>query len=409
MPNVAFSVTEKFAIDPILTLRAPLPPRAQNQWGGGLEQEEMVSWRVVAWQGIQSELIARILAIFISVLATADTLIHFASGLHTIVLDKSAAYAHFKQAAWFAALMIIGSITAVIWPAFCARCRYSPPAPSADNLTPAIERLWQRVVEDGPQPDLEHLRNIWRQSSLEDKRAFALIFDTDMSGNFRVVRENLATTVYRRVDLRERQVRWLSSRGIVDGVNRGEPVGNFSFTFYYHATSERALESILKSKKVEVRHEKAFRGAFVSTLPEQAYGRCILAFYRNIERASVLEHGFQVGGQDRYWAGFSHDIPVTGQTLDYIILQNGNDAECQDLERRCEQWAGRRIRVISLLTAEEYLAPVRRLNMGIPSEWPADDAMAEQIQHTLEFRARSEAEVPNEAQLRAEERLMALG
>lgn len=42
MPPISFSLTEKAVIDPILTLRAPLPP---------LEPGQPESWTAEIWQG----------------------------------------------------------------------------------------------------------------------------------------------------------------------------------------------------------------------------------------------------------------------------------------------------------------------------------------------------------------------
>ncbi len=229
----------------------------------------------------------------------------------------------------------------------------------------------------------------WRQSSLEDKHWLVQVFNHDGTESFKAVRTELADTVYQPVQhLGDRRVKWLSAKEVDQlTTNARMQASVCNRSFFYHATSERALESILKSKKVEVRHEKAFRGAFVSNQPETGFGRCILAFKRNIERLSSLEHGFQTG-QNRYWAGFSRDIPVTDSTLAYIMLDGGTEAECSDMEVCCQQWTGRPIKVVSLQGAEEHLAFVQRLDMGIPSEWPSEDnRMGQKILNTLRARA----------------------
>ncbi len=389
MPAISFSLTEKAVIDPILTLRAPLPP---------LEPDQTASWTATVWQGIQSELVARVVAVFTSVFAAADALIHLATGMYKGICllaganyNKSVVYGHFRQAAWFAVLTVAGSIAGVMWPGVFKHCRYSPPSPSDSfpDAPPSVKELATAVQRGDQQPPFDQLKQLWRQSSLEDKHWFVQVFNHDGTESFRTVRTELADTVYQPVQhLRDRQVKWLSAEEVDQRTtNAWRQASVYNRSFFYHATSERALESILKSKKVEVRHEKAFRGAFVSNQPETGFGRCILAFKRNIERLSSLEHGFQTG-QNRYWAGFSRDIPVTDSTLAYIMLDGGTEAERRDMEARCQQWTGRQIKVVSLRDAQEHLASVQRLDMGIPSEWPSEgDRMGQKILNTLRARA----------------------
>jgi hypothetical protein len=396
MPAISFSLMEKAVIDPILTLRAPLPP---------IEPDQTASWTATVWQGIQSELVARVVAVFTSVFAAADALIHLSTGMYKGICllagasyHKSAVYRHFRQAAWFTMLTVMGSVAGVIWPGVLKHCRYSPP-PHSDNFPdapPSVQELAVAVQRGDQQAPFDQLKRLWRQSSLEDKHWFVQVFNHDGTDSFRAVRTELADTVYQPIQhLRDRQVKWLSAEEVdqrTTNVWRQTSVCNRSF--FYHATSERTLESILKSKKVEVRHEKAFRGAFVSNQPETGFGRCILAFKRNIERLSSLEHGFQTG-YNRYWAGFSRDIPVTDSTLAYIMLDGGTVKECRDMEARCQQWTGRQIEVVSLRGAEEYLASVQRLDMGIPSEWPSegDGRMGQMILNTLRARAAIAAQI----------------
>lgn len=427
MSSVSFSLTEKAVIDPILTLRAPPSP---------LEPAQTASWTEIVWQGAQSEVIARVLAIFASVFAVADASIHFSTGIYKgacllarASYNKSDVYGHFRQAGWFAGFAIVGSVAGVAWPDIFKHCRYSPPAPSNHfplisppsiqkppstfregeqqsfsdhfpDIPISIQKLATAVQGGEQQAPFDQLKQFWKQSPLEDKHWFVQVFSHDGTKSFKTVRTELADTVYRPVQhLKDRQVKWLSADEVDQRTsNAWKQASVCNRSFFYHATSERALESILKSKKVEVRHEKAFRGAFVSTQPETGFGRCILAFNRNIERLSSLEHGFQAG-RSTYWAGFSRDIPVTDSTLAYIMLDGGTEEECRDLEARCLQWTGRPIQVVSLRDAEEHLASVQRLDMGIPSEWPSEDErMGQKILNTL--RARAGVAVQNRVQPR---------
>lgn len=111
MLTTSSSLTEKVIIDPILTLRAPLQPN------------QTVSWTATVWQGIQSEVIARVVAVFTSVVAAIDALIHFVTGVYKGACllartsdSESIVFAHFRQAAWFTGLAVVGSIAGVVWP-----------------------------------------------------------------------------------------------------------------------------------------------------------------------------------------------------------------------------------------------------------------------------------------------------
>lgn len=412
MQSVSFSFTEKIIIDSVLSMRAPLSP---------IDAEQSSEFRTEIWHVIESEILARIASILTSVFAAADTFAHLLVGLYKgtyLILrnvchlspatwNSAEVYGHFQRAASFSGLTIIGSLTGLICPDALRYYRYSPPAPLSsredtntllgdDINTPEALRQLAHMVEGGQeQAPFNQLRQFWNQSSLENKHWFVHTFSRAGSENLRTVRVNLADTVYRPITrpLQERQIQWLSGQEIDQRINHVRDRANaFNRAFFSHATSKNALESILKSKKVEVRHERAFRGAFVSTQPEVGFGRCILAFKRNIERLSPLEHGF-LAGQNTYWAGFSHDIPVTDTTLAYIILDGGTDRECRELQEQCQQWTGRLIDVISLRDVGDRLDTVQRLGMGIPTEWPGgDERTGQRILNTL--RARVSVEVP---------------
>lgn len=397
MATVSFSLTEKIIIDTILSLRAPLEP----------DQSSCIA---KMGQGLQSEVIARIAAIFTSVFAIADAFIHFTTGVCKAadLLAKSiccwssnytitTVYAHFKQAAWFSGLAIAGSIAGVIWPGIFKHCRYIPSASFLD-VPASIRKLADDILNNPQKIPLSLLKERWRQLSLEDKHWFVQIFNQDRAPSFKAVRTELASTVYQPLrSLRDRQIRWLSPEEIdqhMQGLWRY--VNSCHQPFFYHATSQEALEAILKSRKVEVRHEKAFRGAFVSTTPETVFGRCILAFKKSIERLSPLEHGFPVN--QGYWAGFSRDIPVADSTLACIILDSNSELERKELQERCKQWTGRAIEVILLQDATPFLQEANTLNMGIPSEWNSDDEkMAQKIQGVLTARALAPVRVEKEA------------
>lgn len=368
MPSISFSLTEQWIINPVLTMRAPLPPGPEP------------TWTATVWQAIESEVVARIVALFTSVVALLDTLVHLAVGICTFKVE------HFKQAAWFGFLTLIGSIAGMIWPDVFKKCPYSPPPPSYD-FPDHIRKLADM--------DMDTLKKFWKEASLEDRHWFVLFFNRS---EFHPIRATLARDVY--ATLEAYNVRWLSSEEVDARIQH-----ICSQAFFYHATSEKALESILKSKRVEVRHEKAYRGAFASTQPETGFGRCILAFRRNIERLSTLQHGFPLCWYT-YWAGFSRDIPVTEETLAYIMLDGGSYQECQEMKAKVSAWAGRPIEVITLSSARRYLNEVQNLGMGIPSEWPGNDPQKDTIINTMRARAAAQYAVQPAMMLQQRQMLM---
>jgi hypothetical protein len=389
MPEVSFSLTERFVIDPTLYLCAPLryPPEKPPRF---IEK---------ACSVIKSEVFARFTALFTSALAAPDALIHFSTGVYkgsSLLLKKwtrigsaagssSEVYAHFRRARLFAVVTLIGSLAGAIWPGVLKYFRYSPPPPpNEESISPsdapdAIVALSKAVQEDKEKDPFPQLRNFWEKSSLSDKHWFVQIFN-QLPEPFKAVRVVLADMVYRSIavsPLSQKQIKWLNSNEVTwNGNFTFQDVPNSRNAFFFHATSEKALESILKSKKIEVRHEKAYRGAFVSTQPEYSFGPCVLAFKRNIERVSKLEHGFTIN-QETYWAGFSHDIPVTQFTLACVIIDTmyGNE---QDFENKCQKWAGWKITIESREAIRWTLDAIKLLNMGIPKEWPQEGEAAGQ-------------------------------
>ena len=128
MVSISFSLTEKIIIDPVLSLCAPLPPNGPQDWTAQI------------WNVAESELLARLDVIFISVFAAADALIHLATGVYKgaylalkdICCLTPATWSgkevchHFQRAAFFTGLTIIGSLTGVMWPGVVSYFRYSP-------------------------------------------------------------------------------------------------------------------------------------------------------------------------------------------------------------------------------------------------------------------------------------------
>lgn len=240
------------------------------------------------------------------------------------------------------------------------------------------------------QHPFKELKDFWQQTNLTGKHSFVQQFKHK---DYEVVREVLADTVYRHID-NKRNVQWLNEDAISDKLELNiKGIKTFSKGFFYHATSEMALQSILTSKKVEVRHEKAYRGAFVSTQPELCFGKCVLVFNRSIERLSKLSIGF-ILDKKTYWAGFSSDIPVEDNTLAYIILDSKLEEERRALEYKCLLWANRKISVVLIDTADQVIKKVEALGMGIPNEWPfGGEKVAVLVYNSLKAHAEKMLEV----------------
>lgn len=395
MANVSFSLTDRFIINPLLSMRGSLPIDPANPPGLGA--------RICHYAN--SEGTARVIGAFASVFAAADCAVHTASGIYKgsyLLLRKlnccclnpapwssQEVRGHFSQAGKFAVLTLIGSVAGAVWPdVFNYFLPSTPIVNNEDNVSNEDDKSWTdapeellelvKAVKNGEEKaPYERLRNYWRGASLNNKNWFVKIFGSDNSDKFAPVREELARMVYRHIDqpsdrqqLHNRRLTWHSGNEIDARIkNVWNASKTFNKGFFFHATPERNLESILKGRKVEVRHEKLYRGAFVSTRPETGFGPCILVFKRNIERLSRLEHGFTMGNRT-YWAGFSQDIPVTEESLAYIILNHADEGKRLELEVNCKAWTGRKIEVISLRNAAHNLEAVEGLDMGIPIEWP---------------------------------------
>src|SRR6202030_4026114 len=118
-------------------------------------------------------------------------------------------------------------------------------------------RLAEAVKKGEEQAPYAQLRKYWQTASLENKHWFVKIFGSDKSDKYAAVRVELASMVYRHIDqpanrpqLHNRRLTWHSGREIDDRISRvWERSKEFNKGFFFHATSERNLEAILKSRK----------------------------------------------------------------------------------------------------------------------------------------------------------------
>ncbi|MBP9840948.1 MAG: hypothetical protein KBC64_00815 [Simkaniaceae bacterium] len=369
----------------------------------------------------ETEIVTRIIGIALSVFAAIDMVFHLSVGITkgSLLLCRrvfhlppptwtvNEIHRHFAKSIVGAIGVLFGSLMGIINPRIFTYSRggarrHTPPFPPVNpagtqlpqpvlpqpnpvgpppaplgSLQQAVQDV-QAGVEQAPFP---RLRAAWAASSLDDKRWFVDLFNQGTDDISREVRENMANIVYRPIkpSLAGHSVNWIAPQEVDQRMNEVWARANAQqHAFFFHATRTRAsLQGILQSGHVEVRHQQAFRGAFVSTVPETFFGQYIFAFKKNIEWLSPLTHGIAntsvpAGGGisvHPYWAGFSENIPVTDETLAYIAI-HGTEDERQTLEAECLQWTGRAIEVRRLDDVHNELELVHNnFNLGIPREW----------------------------------------
>ena len=426
MSLVGFSLTDRYVCARVGNLRA-----------GGLSPIE--GWLGHVEKFVREELVARVVAISTSVFCAADTALHIVLSVYVGVyallgrvgiLEASqnatgaAFLAHIMQASKYALGIIFGTVAGVIYPD-ALQLWQSPRGPVSNEIvfsdvamTFIMRRLGQLFVDhyrkdiqpiakilcpEGGKVDLAQVRKMWKQWKTEGNHVymdfFVRIFDSAFYPEFKAFRAAMANTVYRQPGARwkNRTVRWLTDdeirqalegskscwQYVVDLVQRILRIKTVTENIFlqnarlYHETSEENLMSILKSKQIEVRHKKAFKGAWCS-IPTHTglFGRVKLVLKatgagQSLERSSRLGKGFTVG--DQYWAGFSEAVRVDGDTLAGIIVDNPEPGEIERLKEACTEAACREIKVISLKDALPQIAALNSLQLGIPEEWPEED------------------------------------
>lgn len=89
----------------------------------------------------------------------------------------------------------------------------------------------------------------------------------------------------------------------------GREEGMILIPHWYHATSRYNMASILALGQIQVRHEKAFRGAWISAQREPVFGSHVLAFSDRIEGLDPKAFiGFEY--QTKRWRGLQRAIPL---------------------------------------------------------------------------------------------------
>lgn len=117
VPRVSFSLMETMSQGPILALRTPL-----------CSVEPHKKWLV--WDAIKAGVVARVAAVFISVFAAVDASVHLLTGVYKessllfrnichltpSSYSEEEIHSHFKRAAWFSLITVIGSVVGGIHP-----------------------------------------------------------------------------------------------------------------------------------------------------------------------------------------------------------------------------------------------------------------------------------------------------
>lgn len=153
---------------------------------------------------------------------------------------------------------------------------------------------------------------------------------------------------------------------------------------YFHGTKNEAnLEGILKTGIIQVRHQQAYRGAFVSTQPEPGYGPPFLALTAPVAFSSHPDYNMEPAnaggaGGAGFWAGLSQDIPINSETLAYVCI-NGDEHQCEDLAARIKDWTkgkdapqGLDIPVVPYALITQRLQMLQAHSQVVPAHWRAN-------------------------------------
>ena len=123
-----------------------------------------------------------------------------------------------------------------------------------EKTSRTVEQLWNN------RESAKEFRKVWDTASIKDKRDFTYLLDQDSSKESLKIRDAISKIIYKSSSNSQTKIQWPSQEGQAA---------------YYHATSLNGLEGILKSGRIKVRHEQAYKGAFVSTRPELSFGNYV--------------------------------------------------------------------------------------------------------------------------------------
>lgn len=230
--------------------------------------------------------------------------------------------------------------------------------------------------ENEPFPSLHRYWDSKSVKYLQYRHQFAQLFGSGLCDRFQAVRKEFVHKVYRRPPYRT-ELQWLSLPEIHNQIQKSllsdSDKANchiFGSGYYFHSTTGDGLEGILKSGQLEVRAARLYRGAFVAIKPFVFGHPYVFVFKKCIEHLRNLFHGFPEGsGNNDYWAGFSHDIPINEKTVAHILRKKDAPKSEDEITDLCVKFK-RNFKVISEAEYTSKWKPkIDALNLGIPSHW----------------------------------------
>lgn len=78
---------------------------------------------------------------------------------------------------------------------------------------------------------------------------------------------------------------------------------------WYHATKPDAIQNIIQQGKIEVRHQQAYKGVWVSTQREITFGNYTLVFNHRIAKLGPVFIGYEYKDKLR-WRGLQAEVPI---------------------------------------------------------------------------------------------------
>ncbi|MDR3624100.1 MAG: hypothetical protein P4L16_03045 [Chlamydiales bacterium] len=378
--KIPFSLTQRFITNTALDMQAPLSVNSDNMKLDSHGKRITLSTSDHRYHFIEAEIIARIIAVAISVFALVDAAIHLSlsvgKSLYLIPSEKGEVLNHIQHFAWFITMVAIGSITGVICPGLLEYYQYVPkisnPFSDLNHYTTEAKSIIEALTSDNQknaQAAIERIKSAFSPlvyGLASKKIQYEIVQGLNAFQDRLYVKqaiEQLSSTIYRPIRSSQRVV-WPAEERSSRAIDRA---------VYFHATKkEEALEGILSSSEVQTTNCGFWFGAYVSTRPESGnYGRFVLGFRRNIEFFNNFNN--DIGSckarqedsslHDAYHTGFVGSIPVNEQTLECIFIENPAPGECTDMKRKCSAWAGREIEVLPL-TRQMHPSKV------IPNSWP---------------------------------------
>ena len=259
---------------------------------------------------VYTEIAARVLAATASIFTAIDCAIHTVDTLYRW-LWQGDQNASFDKALFFAKMTPIASLAGIINPKsvshFEAPLHYQPSMLPADTAE-IVDVFFPKDSSPPTAEQIDAAITFIQSCSMQEK------VDIMFAARHAIfpVPEGVLQALYTPSNKHSNDFPWTA----------GDQTEN-SCSHYYHTTTEEAFVSILKTGRVNVEHQKEYRGAFVSAnTMDENFGNISIEFKPVIERLSPLANGFFY--RNTYWAGFSRPIPVVKETVRAIIVNGSN-------------------------------------------------------------------------------------